>query len=126
VGVLCCETATESAQPAPGGGVSALNAAVRPRSDSEAELLGRPWRASVLPQPPGRGGRDRRLTGRPTRDGSADRSAQGMRSCASQLRCLARSVGGGARGAGAVDRQAILAQGRELDDEVERRADLLS
>ncbi len=97
-----------------------------PRSDSEAELLGRLWRASVLPQPPGRGGRDRRLTGRPTRDGSADRSAQGMRSCASQLRCLARSVGGGARGAGAVDRQAILAQGRELDDEVERRADLLS
>ena len=50
-----------------------------------------------------------------------------MNACASQLRCLARSIGGGARGAGyGLHGQAVLAQGGELDEEVERGADLLS
>jgi len=68
------------------------------------------------------------MTGRPTRDGAADRSRTGRErgTCASQLRCLARGFGGGARGAGPIDRQAVLAKRRELDDEVERGADLLS
>jgi acyl-CoA thioester hydrolase len=40
---------------------------------------------------------------------------------------MARSDGGGARGAvGAVHAQAVLAEGGELDDQVERRAELLS
>jgi hypothetical protein len=67
------------------------------------------------------------MAGRPTRDGAADRSAQVERgTCASQLRCLARGIGGGARGAGHLGGQAVLAQRGELDDEVERGADLLS
>ena len=67
------------------------------------------------------------MTGRPTRDGAADRSAQVERgTCASHLRCLARGVGWGARGAGYVGRQAVLAKRRELDEEVERGANLLS
>jgi hypothetical protein len=40
---------------------------------------------------------------------------------------MARSVDGGARGSrDAVCAQAVLAEGGELDDQVERRADLLS
>ena len=111
------------------------------RLDREAELLGRPRGAGARARPgraaraggassaPTAGPRGSRPApaGRPTRDGAADRSAQVKRgSCASQLRCLARSVGEGARGAEAVGRQAVLAKRRELDDEVERGADLLS
>jgi hypothetical protein len=78
-------------------------------------------------EPPGRGGRDRRPAGRPARDGVAARSAAGGVAGASQLRCVARSVGGGGRGArGEVRPKAVLAEGRELDDQVDRRAELLS
>jgi hypothetical protein len=78
-------------------------------------------------QPPGRGGRDRRSAGRSARDGVAARSAAGGVADASQLRCMARSAGGGGRGArGDIRAQAVLAEGGELDDQVERRAELLS
>jgi hypothetical protein len=78
-------------------------------------------------QPPGRGGRDRRSAGRPARDGVAARSAAGGVAGASQLRCMARSVGRGGRGArGEIRTQAVLAERGELDDQVERRAKLLS
>ena len=84
-------------------------------------------RSAAVHQPPGRGGRDRHRAGRPARDGAADRSAPARVAGASQPRCLARSVDGGARGAGRGGHaQAVLAERRELDDEVERRADLLS
>jgi acyl-CoA thioester hydrolase len=78
-------------------------------------------------KPPGRGGRDRRSAGRSARDGAAHRSAAGEGAGASQLRRMVRSDGGGARGAvDAVHAQAVLAEGGELDDQVERRAELLS
>lgn len=81
-------------------------------------------RGDVLPH--GRGGRDRNDAGRP-RDIAANRGALGEIAGASQPRCSARSVDGGARGAGRGDHaEAVLAERRTLDDQVERRADLLS
>ncbi len=74
-----------------------------------------------------RGGRDRRSAGRPTRDANANRGTLGGVAGASHPRCVARSVGRGARGAGRGGHaQAVFAQRRELDHQVERRADLLS
>jgi streptomycin 6-kinase len=79
--------------------------------------------------PPGRGGRDRRLAGRSARDDAADRSlrGEGMIAGASQLRLALRSWGEGTRGPhGAVGTEAVFAERRKLDDEVERRPDSLS
>jgi hypothetical protein len=78
--------------------------------------------ASGLGQPPGRGGGDRREAGRSARDDAADRSALGEGVAgASQLRLALRSMGEGARGPyGAVGAEAVFAERRKLDDEVER------
>jgi acyl-CoA thioester hydrolase len=124
-------------------------------SDGEAELLAsrhgiavasRPARLGCSARsesgPPGRGGRDRRVAGRFTRDDAADRSARGGSipcaagraggfglggAGASHLRFALRSASEGTRGArNAIGVQAVFAESRELDDEVERRPDSLS
>ena len=83
---------------------------------------------SSLGPPPGRGGGDRRDAGRSARDDAADRSALGEGVAgASQLRLALRSRGEGTRGPyGAVGTEAVFAERRKLDDEVERRPDSLS
>jgi hypothetical protein len=83
---------------------------------------------SRLEEPPGRGGGDRRGAGRSARDDAADRSALGEGVAgASQLRLALRSRGEGARGAhGAVGTEAVFAERRKLDDDVERRPNSLS
>src|SRR5215218_2452890 len=68
------------------------------RQSDRASAAGRGV-ASARTEPPGRGGCDRHIAGRSARDGMADRSAHGAIAGASQLRRVARSDGGGARGA---------------------------
>jgi acyl-CoA thioester hydrolase len=77
-------------------------------------------------EPPRRGGGGRR-TGRSSRDSAADRSTRGVFAAASQLRCLVRSGRLDADAAeDAFRAEAVLAERRELDDQVERRAEPLS
>jgi acyl-CoA thioester hydrolase len=69
------------------------------------------------------------LAGRSARDDAADRSlrGEGMVAGASQLRRALRSRGEGTRGPyGAVGAEAVLAERRKLDDEVEGRPESLS
>jgi acyl-CoA thioester hydrolase len=75
-----------------------------------------------------RGGRGRHHAGRPARDAYADRGTAGEGVAgASQPRGVARSIGGGTRGARRGGHaEAVFAQRRKLDNQVERRADLLS
>jgi streptomycin 6-kinase len=119
-------------------GVAALAAAGRvagARSGCDGPLASRPrplglrrGGRSGLRQPPSRGGGDRRGAGRSARDDAADRSALGEGVAgASQLRLVLRSRGEGTRGPyGAVGTEAVFAERRKLDDEVERRPESLS
>jgi acyl-CoA thioester hydrolase len=80
----------------------------------------------VSGQPPRRGGGGREPD-RSARDTAANRSTPGVLADASQLRCAVRS---GRLDADAAEdgmaAKAVLAERRELDDQVERRADSLS
>jgi hypothetical protein len=109
---------------------------------SRALAYGEPSR--MLPQPPGRGGGDRRCAGRSARDDAADRGARDVVDAgASQPRLLLRiddtlrvrpsrplahgSDRAGTRVArGAIGAQPVFAESRKLHDEVERRPDSLS